>query len=434
MRHPQYGLSVEDALLFRGEYPDDEIMSVFDEEDRQVLTEDTPQYLYSCSVGQLCDRLDVMGFTLSEAARQVTRFAQHAGNPFYVVGSTDSAENAAVWKEKAAEERLLRTSTFGQWRETYIRLITEWNKGSDLVSSGGPLDRYLFAFYSEDADAPLVGIRSPFEGSRYQMRAMLSAFRPDATVRLDFTPLVAAGLIDPRAKLSEAAIEKLLVPATATAPIVVLTEGKTDTRILSKSLERLFPHLRRFYTFLDHEGFAPPPGAGNIVNMLKGLAASKMSNRVIAVFDNDAAGTNSATAASKLGLPKNFRILQLPHLQQGKHYSTLGPSGAVAMDINGSACGLELYLGKRALTGDDGGLLPVRWTGYEQKLGRYQGELSNKQHAQDVYLAQLERSTDPTTDPEFDDMRSVLRAIMNAFLDKARQLAVIQEHSEGTGT
>jgi hypothetical protein len=419
--HPQYRLSIENALLFRGNYPDAEIMSVFNEADRRVVANGKPQYLYSCCVGDLIDRLDVMGFTLPESHQQAARFVQGIPAPFHL-GCSDPAKNRLRLEQIEAKDRLLSKSTFEQWRETYIRLINTWNEGPELFVTGrGPLDEYLYVFHSEDSDAPVVGIRSPFEGPRYQMRAMLSAFRGDTTASLEFAPQVTAGLIDPRAKLSEEAIEKLSVPATATAPIVVLTEGKTDTRILSKSLERLFPHLRERYTFLDHEGFAVAGGAGNIGNMIKGLAASKISNRVVAVFDNDAAGTVAARAASDLGLPKNFRILQLPPLQHARQYPTLGPTGAVEMDINESACSLELYLGKAALIGDNGAPLPVRWRGNEDKLKRYQGELSNKQRAQESYLERLEHSSDLTADSEFDDMRSVLRAIMNAFLDDGRQ-------------
>lgn len=451
MRDPGYRLSVTNLLLFSGRYPDDEIMSVFREEDRSVFA-DGRSY-YACAVGHLCDRLDAMGFRLRDAQEQVGQFAKQAGNPFYVIARGDSDGERRARERIEAEECLLRTTTFEQWRDTYIRLITEWNENGELSdhppkspfesledgatgsesegdnadgrssqppevppgSGRGQLDEYFYQFSSEDSDAPIVGIRSPFRGCGYEMRAMLSAFDRDAIAWLDFTRLITEELINPNLKLREVAIENLLAPARATEPIVVLTEGSTDTRILSQSLRRLFPHLCTFYTFLDHEGFAPPSGTGNIANLIKGLAASGISNRVIAVFDNDAAGTVAALAARDRRFPKNFRILQLPYLQRGKQYPTLGPTGAVTMDINGSACSLELYLGTAALTADDGALLPILWTGYEWKLSRYQGALSNKLHAQKKYLERLTLSPDPIRDPEFDDMRAVLRAIMNAF-------------------
>ena len=58
---PGYRLSVSNVVLFQGSYayPDDELMSVFREEDRRNLTANNRQYVYVCSVGHLCDRLDV---------------------------------------------------------------------------------------------------------------------------------------------------------------------------------------------------------------------------------------------------------------------------------------------------------------------------------------------------------------------------------------
>jgi hypothetical protein len=133
--------------------------------------------------------------------------------------------------------------------------------------------------------------------------------------------------IDPNVELTALAIDNLLAPARATEPVVVLTEGATDTQLLSRSMEKLYPHLCGFYAFLDHEGFSPPPGTGNIANLVKGLAASGISNRVIALFDNDSAGTVAASGALNRSYPKNFRILQLPTVPRGKSYPTLGPSG-----------------------------------------------------------------------------------------------------------
>jgi len=58
---PGYRLSVSNVVLFQGSYayPDDELMSVFREEDRRNLTANNRQYVYVWSVGHLCDRLDV---------------------------------------------------------------------------------------------------------------------------------------------------------------------------------------------------------------------------------------------------------------------------------------------------------------------------------------------------------------------------------------
>lgn len=94
-----------------------------------------------------------------------------------------------------------------------------------------------------------------------------------------------------------------------------MTEGRTDTRILSKSLSVLHPHLADMYSFLDHEAFHFGGGTGNLASLVKGLAGVGIGNRIIAVFDNDTAGELQADEVRKLNLPENFRILTLPHLK-----------------------------------------------------------------------------------------------------------------------
>jgi len=140
----------------------------------------------------------------------------------------------------------------------------------------------------------------------------------------------------------------------------------------------MYPHLADMYSFLDYEAFNLGGGTGNLASLVKGLAGVGIGNRVIAVFDNDAAGELQAQEVRKLKLPENFRILTLPHLKVAGRYPTIGPNGALRTDINGCACSIELYLGEAALTGEDAVLMPVQWKGYESKLKRYQGELLDK--------------------------------------------------------
>ena len=268
MREYGYRLSVEGVVLFQGWRPINEIMSVFREEDRLVSMGAPGRYCYARAVGQLRERLHVMGFTVNEAKAQVLEFAKHAGNPFWVIIKGDELR---ARRAMADEAHLLATIPFKEWRDTYIRLISEWNengellfqprrnpftakdRGNDDVPQGtksdlssfaapsGILDRYFFQFSSEELDAPISEIRCPFADSRSALQGMLSAFDSRATVYLDFTPLVALELMQPDARLSETAIEKLMIPAAATAPVVVLTEGRSDTEFSREALSVFFP-------------------------------------------------------------------------------------------------------------------------------------------------------------------------------------------------
>jgi hypothetical protein len=51
------------------------------------------------------------------------------------------------------------------------------------------------------------------------------------------------------------------------------------------------------------------------------------------------------------------------------------------MDANGLTGGIEMYLRRAALIGEDGKLRPVRWTGQNQKLRRYQGAIETQRRS-----------------------------------------------------
>ena len=109
--------------------------------------------------------------------------------------------------------------------------------------------------------------------------------------------------------------------------------------------------------------------------------------------------------------------LHLPDIELGRSYPTIGPQGTHDSDINGKACGIELYLGKTALSSASG-LRPVRWTGKDQKMGVWQGEIDNKIAVRESFLEELTRSSH---DPHavFPEMSLVWKTI----LDGAREVA-----------
>jgi hypothetical protein len=116
---------------------------------------------------------------------------------------------------------------------------------------------------------------------------------------------------------------------------------------------------------------------------------------IIAIFDNDTAGVAAMSNLATISLPDHVRIMTLPENALARAYPTLGPQGVSTMDINGMACGIEMYLGSDALADRQGQLLPVRWTGYHQKLGRYQGAVEDKDGIASRFLDRLARCSDP---------------------------------------
>lgn len=245
---------------------------------------------------------------------------------------------------------------------------------------------------------------------RFLIRAFLMCTEPADVVVLDCTDMVQAGYFDLSDRITMQAREGIATSARRVEKLLVLTERRSDTRILRATLDVLYPHLRDFVSFLDHESFSVAGGAGNLLMLLRGLIGAGVSNRVLALFDNDTAGSVQFSKAQLIALPRNVRVRQLPYLSFADKYPTLGPTGPATTNINGSACSIELYLGNIALTESSGGFVPVQWTGYERSLSRYQGELVDKEIVQRRYLDNLQQ---PKAD--LHNMRLVFEHILSSF-------------------
>jgi hypothetical protein len=85
---------------------------------------------------------------------------------------------------------------------------------------------------------------------RLCLRAALEC-RPDALVSLDVTDLIGGGWLSADADPREAALFAFGWAERHASPIVVLTEGPTDARILETALAVIYPHLRGFIRFAD---------------------------------------------------------------------------------------------------------------------------------------------------------------------------------------
>lgn len=250
---------------------------------------------------------------------------------------------------------------------------------------------------------------------RLALRAIAAAF-PDDEVVLDVTDLREGGWFDMDQDPRTAALEHFSWVSTNGAPVVVLTEGSWDAYALGTSLRVLRPHLEGFLRFPDFSTGAEG-GAGAEVRLVKALAAAGVANRVVALFDNDTAAAEALTAIGANDLPPNFTVLTLPPIPLAEHYPTRGPSGTVEMDVNGLAGGLELYLGTDVLRDSSGDLRPVQWTGFSQRMARYQGELIGKRSLHEQFDRKLEaafRSRGPAEVQDWDDLNRVFDALRSA--------------------
>ena len=81
-----------------------------------------------------------------------------------------------------------------------------------------------------------------------------------------------------------------------------------------------------------------------------------------------------AEQLSKLSLPSNIRVMKLPDLPECRSFPTVGPGGVASLDVNGRAVAIEMFLDLAIADQQP----RVRWTGFNKKLQRYQGELVGK--------------------------------------------------------
>ncbi|AJS58193.1 HEPN/Toprim-associated domain-containing protein [Paenibacillus sp. IHBB 10380] len=158
---------------------------------------------------------------------------------------------------------------------------------------------------------------------------------------------------------------------------IIVTEGKTDIKVLSRSLEILYPEYNHLYTFFDFYNYRADGGTSYLAKLLKSFSAAKIKNRIIAIFDNDAAAELEIQSLSTIPILESIKIMKLPILDFCTSYPTIGPTGRNNININGLAVSIELFFGEDILKSNNE-FSPIQWTNYVEKLDMYQGSIINK--------------------------------------------------------
>lgn len=255
-----------------------------------------------------------------------------------------------------------------------------------------PLDRIEeYASAHDQPSAFLVHL-----DTRDVLRLLLDRVPDDAVVALDLSELTGCCVeMDPQQPIAGPAREEQLQHVALDSPLIVLTEGSTDSRLLSDGMKITHPHLIGFINFIDFESFNAEGGVAMLPKIVYAFVASGIANRIVAIGDNDTEAHDALAKLKDARLPNNVRILHYPDLPTLKDYPTLGPYSPdpVRTDINGSAGALEMYLGLDVLT-IDGQLMPVQWRNYNPRLGRYQGTPldKDKKTAQKAFAEKVKRA------------------------------------------
>lgn len=338
--------------------------------------------LFARNAKELKDRLKVLGYS-EETFRQ---FLQD-------VASYENESSSTADDERLKEFRAERQLQLEDMVDAYIndRQLSEENskKLLDIIDYDS-----CFALY-------------------YNLKDVEDA----ANVTLDISEFAYEGWYDDSMLEMNQVAENI---QRSVAPPIILTEGVFDRRVLKDSIELLYPHLTNYIKFLDTD-YKTEGGTGALVRTLKSFAAAGISNRIIAIFDNDTAAYDALSTLRITSLPLNYKVMHYPDIDLGVNYPTLGPQGSVNMDINGLAGAIELYLGEDTLTDEEGNFKQVQWTGYMSKLGKYQGEILDKAKVQQVFLDKLKAAKQDASLIETQDWRGV-RLIIDSIINELSEL------------
>lgn len=231
------------------------------------------------------------------------------------------------------------------------------------------------------------------------LHSILSVLPDNDFVEYDLTDVINGGWVDEdQAKYVD--YEK----------IIILTEGKSDVEFISKSIEKLYPHLKDYYHFIDFDEYKVESSASALVKLITSFAAANVKHPIIALFDNDTAGLKEMKKLTSKTVPLNIKILKYPDITIAKKYPTVGPTGKKKMNVNGLACSIEMYFGVDVLTRNNE-LIPIQWKGFEEKEKKYQGEIADKNYVQETFRKKL-RKTEVT---EIEELNKLLNGIFSAY-------------------
>ena len=376
---------------------DPELISLFDEKDKVVLDSFTPDIstnlssyssdfredpnfrvvYYETTREKIRDRLDVMGYTLDTSKIAFQHWIDLEKES--IIRSITHWENG---KNNIPKSLL---NLYEKKSQVLSKLTPDlWLKNLDTIQSLG-LESANFQGGESGQDNIYIDfmLSTGFFGySGYDicvpLRLAIEICNDAQKLIYDLTDLIAAGYFEVEEDFLEYGSYIETEKFASKSKIIVLTEGKTDSWILSESMRVLYPHLTKYFTFLDFDNTRYGGGVGNLINSVKAFSGAGIVNNVVALFDNDTAAQAACRSLHHIQLPSNITVRMLPKIDLLDNYPTIGPTGITNMNVNGIAGSIELYLGEDVLKIDGKNFTPVQWIGYDKILKKYQGEVTEK--------------------------------------------------------
>lgn len=359
------------------------LMTLFQESDRVVTHEqkddyDHREFIYASSAIIVKKRLDIMGFTLSSAQKELDRAKPGIIEELESDGDMyDEFEQGINPYNVIA---VIKTVTLAEWIKVLHIIVKQGHHPKHLAECKSRTDSLLRYLFDYELNSVSLG-RLPLPDKRYIFRLILESCDNDERVEYNLSALANDSSASDEEQFRKA-VQNLNLAQMRNGPIVILTEGSTDKRILNQSLDLLYPDYRDYFSFLDFSISNLKGGASALVDTIKALVGCRLNNKFVAVFDNDTAAKVAVRNIVKSKLPDNIKIFFLPEISFAEAYPTIGPNGLTTLDdVNGLAGSIELYFGNEILK-IDGELTPIQLKGFDESLGKYHGELLRKTELQ----------------------------------------------------
>jgi HEPN/Toprim N-terminal domain 1 len=363
---------------------------------------------YRALVKHVQMRMNIMGFTINRVRKEFEESKADKLNELKTYAEEDYPTEG-LWDD---EIKVLENNGFQDFLAAYKKILEsgvgtfkyldKFPKSSDLIKYILRNDEILLGF-------PCIDYRCVF-------RVLLEIAPDDSFAVQDITDVVYSGYYDEKDPVCNLALKELKGDYPANSKIIILTEGTTDTEVLEPSLKLLYPHLCEYYSFMDF-GVKPPGGVGPLMNAVKSFAGAGIENRIIALFDNDTAAFSAVESLKDIDIPSNILVTHYPDTDLGKNFPAQGPTGLVHQNVNGLAGSIELYFGADVLN-KNGELTPIQWKGFDERIGKYQGEILHKDELKKKFLTKLKIcQKDPSriTQEDWSEIDQIFKHIFNLF-------------------
>lgn len=355
------------------------------------------EIIFKTTVKKAKRRLDILGYTIEESKKL---FEDELKKLDQLICEEYPSEENKV-------HEIIGDLTFDKWIIFYKKYVEknienkpdkEQSISEDFVLKLLVFEDESFLSYEDELTF------SPGVFSLYKMRAHMDIIDENEEVILDLTDVINSGW------LNETEIPNIK------KQILLVTEGTTDNEFISKSMEILFKDYVHLYNFFDRTYVDSGGGHSGMLEMYRFALSANVESKIIFLFDNDSAANSSIKIIEKYRdkAKKNIKSIKLPALDLCESYPTIDSHKNIAkVNINGIACSIELFLGRKNLMNNFGDFYPIELGSLNSSTKTIQGTIQGKKEIQKKFKITLKNAD--SNDENFQEMKRLCEYIFLTF-------------------